>query len=494
MVQPSFEHPKKDGESSTSASSPTAALDLFLDNQHQSYYEELYKSEAVCLCILRSLPPVCRHIILHTLWSHQPLRTADVKLFLQMDMKAALTDVDEVVRPALNRKILHPLVHKKSKYQWPMNDAFKRGLRNALTGLGTSNAFGVPFEREADAEIPSQEELIAYGEEAFEGILKYMVSSGLGSGMGFSVSRPQPEVLELLHASGLMTDPGDPSGQNPNINRLTITSKGFQFLLEDRQTQLWEILMYYLTAKEANSERSAVVLSMFFSLGCMQLGQDYSASGSFPHAGAALNDLAQYGFIYKASADDDQFFPTHLATALCSGDAVATKGRDADEKRFLILETNYKIYAYTSNELEIAILNLFVDIRIRYPNLVVGKLDRKNVKAAMEKGISAHQIIAYLSSHAHPQMYNSPPPLLHPTIVDQLHLWDRERNRLKTEETVILEFFSKELFDDTHAEAKANAALQLAIPSQKLLFIEPQTKAAITEFVKERREYLRSGM
>ena len=81
----------------------------------------------------------------------------------------------------------------------------------------------------------------------------------------------------------------------------------------------------------------------------------------------------------------------------------------------------------------------------------------------MEKGISAHQvrlavgykdftaqiqIISYLGSHAHPQMYNSvsselyirytyshqPPPLLHPTIVDQLHLWDRERNRLQTED------------------------------------------------------------
>ena len=43
------------------------------------------------------------------------------------------------------------------------------------------------------------------------------------------------------------------------------------------------------------------------------------------------------------------------------------------------------------NELEIAILNLFVDIKIRYKNMVVGKLDRKNVKAAMEKGISANQ-------------------------------------------------------------------------------------------------------
>ncbi len=81
--------------------------------------------------------------------------------------------------------------------------------------------------------------------------------------------------------------------------------------------------------------------------------------------------------------------------------------QSADEKRFLILETNYKIYAYTcessitiladrvANELEIAILNLFVDVRIRYRNLVVGKLDRKNVKAAMEKGISAYQVRDY---------------------------------------------------------------------------------------------------
>jgi hypothetical protein len=42
--------------------------------------------------------------------------------------------------------------------------------------------------------------------------------------------------------------------------------------------------------------------------------------------------------------------------------------------------------------LEIAILNLFVNIKVRYQNLVVGKLDRQHVKAAMEKGISANQV------------------------------------------------------------------------------------------------------
>jgi hypothetical protein len=73
------------------------------------------------------------------------------------------------------------------------------------------------------------------------------------------------------------------------------------------------------------------------------------------------------------------------------------------DKRFLILETNYKVYAYTcrfhawstltvANELEIAILNLFIEIRVRYPNMVIGRLARDNVKKAMDNGITASQV------------------------------------------------------------------------------------------------------
>lgn len=50
----------------------------------------------------------------------------------------------------------------------------------------------------------------------------------------------------------------------------------------------------------------------------------------------------------------------------------------------------------SANELEIAILNLFVNIKVRYRNLVVGKLDRQHVKAAMEKGISANQASRFI--------------------------------------------------------------------------------------------------
>lgn len=45
-----------------------------------------------------------------------------------------------------------------------------------------------------------------------------------------------------------------------------------------------------------------------------------------------------------------------------------------------------------ANELEIAILNLFIEIRVRYPNMVIGRLARDNVKKAMDNGITASQV------------------------------------------------------------------------------------------------------
>lgn len=222
--------------------------------------------------------------------------------------------------------------------------------------------------------------------------------------------------------------------------------------------------MFYLARKQRRGEAAADILSLFFSLGCMQLGQDYSASKSFadfPQGQQCLEDLEQYGFIYRRpevnGRKSDQFFPTHLATSLCSGDTSVNRSASADDKRFLILETNYRVYAYTSNELEIAILNLFVNITIRYPNLIVGHLDRRHVKAAMDKGISAYQIISYLTTHAHPQMYNHPPPLLHPSVTDQLHLWDRERNRVQAQDSEYPDFF---LYLKAHFQPSCSSSIR----------------------------------
>jgi transcription initiation factor TFIIH subunit 4 len=134
-----------------------------------------------------------------------------------------------------------------------------------------------------------------------------------------------------------------------------------------------------------------------------------------------LEDLRDYGLVWQKKASSKRFSPTRLATTLTSlspplptsstsGTIRASSGTSvalttgAGQQGFIVLETNYRIYAYTDNPLEIAVLNLFITMKYRFPNLVVGMLTRESVRKALSNGISADQIISYLTTHAHPQM------------------------------------------------------------------------------------------
>lgn len=136
-----------------------------------------------------------------------------------------------------------------------------------------------------------------------------------------------------------------------------------------------------------------------------------------------LQDFRDYGLVYQPqrssrSGPPSYFYPTRLATTLTSTAAstttttttsltTSTGSDEAEERGFIILETNYRLYAYTSNPLRIAVLQLFTHVRSRFPNLIIGVITRESIKAALAKGISAEQVIAYLSHHAHPQMYRN---------------------------------------------------------------------------------------
>jgi len=48
------------------------------------------------------------------------------------------------------------------------------------------------------------------------------------------------------------------------------------------------------------------------------------------------------------------------------------------------------------NPLQTAVLNLFVTLKSRFPNLVVGAITRESVKKALANGITADQVRSYL--------------------------------------------------------------------------------------------------
>lgn len=183
------------------------------------------------------------------------------------------------------------------------------------------------------------------------------------------------------------------------------------------------------------------VLSFLFMLGSLELGQAYSKANLTETQLQMLLDLRDFGIIYQDNPDSDRYYPTRLATTLTS-DTNALRSASAgfdnalgssttNDKGFVVIETNYRLYAYTSSPLQIAILSLFARLSTRYPNMVAGKMTRESVRRAINMGITGDQIIDFLYTHAHSQMRKNA-NVLPPTVVDQIRLWQIEGERMKS--------------------------------------------------------------
>lgn len=192
------------------------------------------------------------------------------------------------------------------------------------------------------------------------------------------------------------------------------------------------------------------VLSFLFMLGSLTLGQDYSTEPLSPTQVQMLYDLSDLGIVYCPPDDKSRYYPTRLATTLTSDagaiiepsvSATNVEGVESGGKGYIILETNHRLYAYTNSQLQIQILGLFAKLHSRFPNLVSGQLTKHSINRAILQGITSDQIIAYLTTHAHPQMLRNN-PILPPTVVDQIRLWQLEEDRMKSTTGFMLQDFN----------------------------------------------------
>ena len=101
----------------------------------------------------------------------------------------------------------------------------------------------------------------------------------------------------------------------------------------------------------------------------------------------------------------------------------------------MIVETNYRVYAYTSSPLKQAILRLFMRAEVLLANLLVGTITRESVVSALDSGITADQIIGYLTQHAHKRVLGRM-PIVPDVVSDSIRLWQRELRRMETDEAV----------------------------------------------------------
>lgn len=79
-----------------------------------------------------------------------------------------------------------------------------------------------------------------------------------------------------------------------------------------------------------------------------------------------------------------------------------------------------KVVAYTRSKLHFAMLSLFLELRARLPNVIIGAITRESMRRALATGIKGRQVLDFLKWHAHPVVRRRS-PVVPENIADQVH-------------------------------------------------------------------------
>ncbi|KAF2843145.1 RNA polymerase II transcription factor B subunit 2 [Patellaria atrata CBS 101060] len=430
---------------------------------------KLYTQPSAALAIFRRmLPHLAKTIVMAMLYMPKPFPATDLDLWLRPDARRYATMHRDLAMSVLESlHIITTAQEKQGPKAYSLSKDFAKSLKNALTGGGNHSSFGVPIN-DHDRQEVSIAFLDDYARTQWETILYYMVgSAGTAIAGNHSISSGTKTLLSI---GGFV---------EMKLNRTVITQTGFTFLLQEVNAQVWSLLIVYLENAPTLNMDEVDVLSFLFMLGSLELGQAYSTANLTATQQHMLDDLNDFGIIYRKNVQSSRFYPTRLATTLTS-DAGALMSESSsfqnalrsgsESKGYIIIETNYRLYAYTTSLLQIAVLNLFTRLSTRFPNLVSGKLTKESIQRAISYGITSDQIISYLTTHAHPQMQKTV-PILPPTVVDQIRLWQIEGDRMRATPGFLMQGFDLNAYTDVSNYAEALGVLVWKSDAKRSFFV-----------------------
>lgn len=352
---------------------------------------------------------------------------------------------EENVLEKLKRlRILDP----RSNNTFGLHASFKRHLQYALSRGTCRMLEEVP--EEARNCRPSDEEVEGFAQKQWEKVLLLSITNDGGGPVGSKMlGGATVDLSQIFLSCGIIGSQEDDAGV------MSITQEGFQFLLSDTYTQVWQIIREYLVWVEEcqSSEAFNSVVEFMLQLGFES--ECIPTRGFTKEQMIVSSHMCQLGLLYPFSHDGAIYLvPTKLAVMLSSG---GTSG--AQDDGYVIVETNYRVYAYTSSAVKQAILRLFVRCDVLLPNLLVGTITRESVMSALDSGVTADQIIGYLIQHAHKHAA-AQTPVVPGVVVDQIRLWQKDLQRMRTTTAVLYKNFeTRELYEQVASYAASLAAI-----------------------------------
>lgn len=519
------------------------SINAYLASLSGEVRSELFRAPETCLAVFRLLPQLAKFYIMTLLFQSTMIPYSDLNRWI--NKPSAKTYQGECLRrlrsldllKEVKKQIVHPVTKQPATVTFvQLNDVFKVSFKNAIAGLPAgvspdSNDFNsyksnnIPSSADKN-EVVSIEYLDSWSLDKWERILHFMVGS-----QSSQANTPSIVVLRLLRYAGLMELDQDRrlkesmEEMTPNykletnkelpmslLKTLSITKHGFQFLLQEINNQIWTLLIQYLLMSETKDKNAVDVLNFIFMLGSLELGQMYPVNMLTDIQKQMLFDLSEFGLIFYK--DQDHFYPTRLSTALTSKSTSFKSASTAMDEEIanpsvgtVVIETNFKIYCYTSSPLQIAILNLFVHMKARFPNLVTGVVSRDSIRTALVNGITAEQILNYLESHAHPGMLKLAQEeytkkhefqssignttaieklrleVLPPTVADQIKLWQLEMDRIHPTKGLLYRDFQNDMeFEKLLSFGEENGIIVWKDMDKKKFFVTTEGSQQILEY------------
>lgn len=372
------------------------------------------------------------------------------------------------------------------------NPHFQQCLQKALSNnleASTSPAAGeAGAHTVADHDRPSLDVLETYAKECWDRMLHWMV------GASRTLGPPPKEVMQRLIAMGLMepnaesADAAAPAAAAYTSNKSRITPSGFAFVFQAESAQVWDIVLSYM--EQSDESKRDEVLQFLFRLSFLKLGMGYPTAGLTDTQRKLLIELNAFGLCYMKNKNATMYYPTRLALNLSStagassSAAAAAAARPADEG-YILLETTFRLYAFTTSPFHTALLGLFVRLDIALPNLLIGTITKESIRHALKSNISSTEIITYLNTYAKSEMRMNT-PVLPENVTDQIRLWEGERNRIELQSSHLLEFDANDtpqVVQLVTAEAlKQPQQVLLHHPHKKLLVVTTEGFARIKAF------------
>lgn len=226
--------------------------------------------------------------------------------------------------------------------------------------------------------------------------------------------------------------------------------KLYNFLL-----QVWQFVLECLNRAPEYQED---IIRFVMSLSYCELGRGYAVSQLSVIQRKLLSEFVNLGIIYRENTQSEYFYPCRISINLLNTGSVDTAsvegpseseagaaskyamGSSAHQSIAAIVETNFQVTAYLTSGLHLAMISLFVDARtmIRMPDMVIGTLTRDSIKESFKMGITAAQIIDFLTTHAHPRA-KSRKNVVPENVCDQLVLWERENSRMDFKRAAVID-------------------------------------------------------